>query len=170
MRRRVGDSIAVFNGRDGEWQAVIAVKSPGKPVCYRLRRTGKGRAQSRTLWLVFSLLKRGPVDLIAEKATELGVSRLCLELRAHQYSEVQGELTARYCYGGCRTMWSFNLPEIDDPQSLEAFIRLAIGTRSCSAGRDRFRRANRGCCGGTRHGLPDAGTSSGLRAAFRRQN
>ena len=75
MRRRAGDGIAVFNGRDGEWQAVIAEISK-KAGMLRVEENRKVQSLEPDLWLVFSLLKRGPVDLIAEKATELGVSRL----------------------------------------------------------------------------------------------
>ena len=76
MRRGIGDKVTLFNGRDGEWQGII--KLLNKKSC-RLNILKQLRQQTLEvdLWLVFALLKRGPIDFIAEKASELGVSRLC---------------------------------------------------------------------------------------------
>lgn len=75
LRLEPGAIVALFNGRDGEWQA-------------RVTDLGKKRAtlivevQSRPqedgpdLWLVFAPIKHGPIDFVVEKATELGVSLL----------------------------------------------------------------------------------------------
>ncbi|MDE2512896.1 MAG: 16S rRNA (uracil(1498)-N(3))-methyltransferase, partial [Alphaproteobacteria bacterium] len=75
MRMKRGDTLAVFNGRDGEFSARIA--EAGHRVCTlefgeRLRpQRAKGN-----LWLCFALLKRARVDYLVEKATELGVAEL----------------------------------------------------------------------------------------------
>lgn len=75
MRLERGESIAVFNGRDGEWTAVI--DGFGKGWCSltveRVLRPQEGAAD---LWLLFAPLKRGRIDTVAEKASELGVTRL----------------------------------------------------------------------------------------------
>lgn len=75
MRRQVGDSVLLFDGRAGEWRARIA--SLGK------RQVGViVEAQTRPLetvpdlWLCAAPLKRGRIDWLAEKACELGVARL----------------------------------------------------------------------------------------------
>ena len=75
MRMKRDDTLAVFNGRDGEFSARIA--EAGHRVCTlevdeRLRpQRAKG-----DLWLCFALLKRARVDYLVEKATELGVTEL----------------------------------------------------------------------------------------------
>jgi len=75
LRLERGDPVAVFNGRDGEWRAVI--DGFGKGWCSltvaSLRRPQSG---SPDLWLLFAPLKKGRIDFVAEKATEMGVSRL----------------------------------------------------------------------------------------------
>ncbi|WP_051341561.1 16S rRNA (uracil(1498)-N(3))-methyltransferase [Azospirillum halopraeferens] len=75
MRRDRGDAIAVFNGRDGEWRATI--DGFGKGWC-SLTVDGRLRAQTAApdLWLLFAPLKRGRIDTVAEKASELGASRI----------------------------------------------------------------------------------------------
>lgn len=75
MRMKRDETLAVFNGRDGEFSARIA--DAGRRVCtlevgQRLRpQRAKG-----SLWLCFALLKRAPIDYLVEKATELGVAEL----------------------------------------------------------------------------------------------
>ncbi|MBM3513375.1 MAG: 16S rRNA (uracil(1498)-N(3))-methyltransferase [Alphaproteobacteria bacterium] len=75
LRLRVGESIALFNGRDGEWRADIV--DARKANC-RVTIAGQSRSQAMgpDLWLMFAPLKKAKTDLIVEKATELGVSEL----------------------------------------------------------------------------------------------
>jgi 16S rRNA (uracil1498-N3)-methyltransferase len=75
MRRAVGDTVHVFNGRDGEWAGRIAVLSRGK-AAFAVEAVVRPQAPDADLWLAFAVLKRDTTDLVAEKATELGVSAL----------------------------------------------------------------------------------------------
>ncbi len=75
MRLGVGDVVAVFNGRDGEWHAVVA--DVGK-------KRGELSVQSQTapqrmppdLWLIFAPIKKARTDFIVEKAAEMGAARI----------------------------------------------------------------------------------------------
>lgn len=75
LRLEPGQMVAAFNGRDGEWTARI--DSVGKNrsilVMVELRRP---QTPPLDLWLAFAPIKKGRIDMIAEKATELGASRL----------------------------------------------------------------------------------------------
>jgi len=75
LRLERGDPIAVFNGTDGEWLAVI--DGFGKGWC-SLTVQARRRAQQDgpDLWLLFAPIKRGRIDTVAEKASELGASRI----------------------------------------------------------------------------------------------
>ncbi|BAI71397.1 ribosomal RNA small subunit methyltransferase [Azospirillum sp. B510] len=76
LRLDRGDAVAVFNGRDGEWRAVI--DGFGKGWCsLTLAEQRREQDTGPDLWLVFAPLKKGRIDFVAEKATEMGVSRLC---------------------------------------------------------------------------------------------
>ena len=77
MRAGPGDEILVFNGRDGEWRAAIAATAKCK-ASVRLEIGVRTREQSSApdLWLAFAPVKRGPLEMIAGKACELGVSAL----------------------------------------------------------------------------------------------
>ncbi len=75
MRREVGALLLLFNGKDGEWEGELVAVSKSSATVKLLRQT---RPQKRTpdLWLLFAPVKRAPLDQIAQKATELGVSLL----------------------------------------------------------------------------------------------
>ncbi len=75
MRAETGDEILVFNGRDGEWRAAVAEIGKNS---LRLEIGARTREQTMgaDLWLAFAPVKRGPLELIAGKACELGVSAL----------------------------------------------------------------------------------------------
>jgi 16S rRNA (uracil1498-N3)-methyltransferase len=76
LRLAPGAAIAVFNGRDGEWLAEIArLSKKGAEVAIE-RLLAPPRVEA-DLWLLFAPIKRSPIDLVAEKASELGVTRLC---------------------------------------------------------------------------------------------
>jgi 16S rRNA (uracil1498-N3)-methyltransferase len=77
MRLGVGDAVLVFNGRDGEWRAVVAEAS--KRAC-RLKVEAQTRAQATPpdVELIIALVKRARLETIVEKATELGVRRVRL--------------------------------------------------------------------------------------------
>jgi 16S rRNA (uracil1498-N3)-methyltransferase len=75
MRRAVGESVHLFNGRDGEWRARISVLARGK-AAFAVEALVRPQAGDADLWLAFAVLKRDTTDLVVQKATELGVSTL----------------------------------------------------------------------------------------------
>jgi 16S rRNA (uracil1498-N3)-methyltransferase len=75
MRRAVGAPVRLFNGRDGEWAARIVSLSRGK-ASFAAETQVRPQAGDLDLWLMFAVLKRDTTDLVVQKATELGVSRL----------------------------------------------------------------------------------------------
>jgi 16S rRNA (uracil1498-N3)-methyltransferase len=75
MRRGPGDEIALFNGRDGEWQGRIT--RIDKKVCeLAVEVERRPQASGPDLWLLFAPVKAARLDFVAQKATELGVSGL----------------------------------------------------------------------------------------------
>jgi 16S rRNA (uracil1498-N3)-methyltransferase len=81
MRLEVGDAIAVFNGSDGEWLAGI-VATGKKDATLRLEQKLAAQTHTPDLWLAFAPVKN-KTDLIVEKATELGVSRILTVVTRH---------------------------------------------------------------------------------------
>ena len=77
MRLSVGDELLVFNGRDGEWLAGVAAVGK-RAVTLLVRRQSRPQAAGPDVELVVALVKRGPLETIVEKATELGARRVRL--------------------------------------------------------------------------------------------
>jgi 16S rRNA (uracil1498-N3)-methyltransferase len=75
MRRAIGDTISLFNGRDGEWASRVASLSRGKAT-FAVETPTRPQTPDTDLWLMFAVLKRDTTDLVVQKATELGVSTL----------------------------------------------------------------------------------------------
>ncbi len=75
MRARVGDRVALFNGRDGEWLARIT-EATRRDCVVECERKVAEQGRDDDLWLVFAPIKKTPADYLAQKATELGVSVL----------------------------------------------------------------------------------------------
>lgn len=75
MRRAVGDAVAAFNGRDGEWRCVIAALGKARATL-RVEARLRAPAAEPDLWLLAAPIKRAGLDFVAAKATELGVSAI----------------------------------------------------------------------------------------------
>lgn len=75
MRLAPGHGLAVFNGRDGEWRAEVAAlgRRDGALAVTELIRA---QVAEPDLWLVFTPIKKTRLDVLIEKAGELGVARL----------------------------------------------------------------------------------------------
>jgi 16S rRNA (uracil1498-N3)-methyltransferase len=75
MRAKAGDRLRLFNGRDGEWVAEITTVTKRGAILTARSRTAP-QAEVPDLWLCFAPVKKTPADYLAQKATELGVSKL----------------------------------------------------------------------------------------------
>jgi 16S rRNA (uracil1498-N3)-methyltransferase len=75
MRLGPGAQVKLFDDRTGEWLAEIA-EAGKKRVALRITEHLREREAVPDLWLLFAPIKRGRIDWIVEKATELGVARL----------------------------------------------------------------------------------------------
>jgi 16S rRNA (uracil1498-N3)-methyltransferase len=73
MRVKDGDAVLLFNGRDGEWAARASDIRKRDLILECVEQT---RVQEAVpdLWLCVAPIKKGRIDLIAEKACELGVA------------------------------------------------------------------------------------------------
>ena len=118
LRFSGGETLKLFNGRDGEWSA-------------RLDGVGKGWASIRVLaheraqttppdlHLLFAPVKRARHDFLIQKAVELGVTRLTPVLTARTMVErVKGERLAANAIEAAAQCERLDVPAIDDPQPL----------------------------------------------------
>ncbi len=75
LRLAPGDEVALFNGRDGEWRARIDTIGKGW-ASLQLVVQSLPQPPEPDIWLLFAPIKRGRIDFLVQKATELGVGVL----------------------------------------------------------------------------------------------
>jgi 16S rRNA (uracil1498-N3)-methyltransferase len=75
LRLEAGDSVLVFNGRDGEWLAAVQ-RDGKKSVALAMVEQTRPQHVPCDLHYLFAPLKHARLDYMVQKAVELGVSRL----------------------------------------------------------------------------------------------
>jgi 16S rRNA (uracil1498-N3)-methyltransferase len=122
MRLQSGDGVRLFNGSDGEWLArIIAV---GRGWC-GLQIEGALRAQRAEPgpMLVFAPIKKEPMRIVVEKATELGVARLSPVLTRNTAAErINLERMRAHAVEAAEQCGRLTIPEIAEPTPLVASI------------------------------------------------
>lgn len=122
MRRGVGDEVLAFNGRHGEWRAVIEVAGKRGMI---LRATALERAQALgpDLDLVIALVKRSRVETIVEKAAELGARRVRLVITERTNAErTRVDRLAAIAAEAAEQTGRLDVPEIFEPVKLGKLI------------------------------------------------
>jgi 16S rRNA (uracil1498-N3)-methyltransferase len=134
LRLRAGAEIIVFDGRGGEYPAeLLAVDRHGVRVA-----VGAHRALERESPLELSLVQgisRGErMDLVVQKATELGVSRIVPYEAERSVVRLDAPGRARrlahwqaVAAGACEQCGRNRLPRIDEPCGLEAALAGVAG-------------------------------------------
>lgn len=122
LRLSAGDTILVFNGRDGEWRATVADstrKSVGLIALMEIR----PQPAACDLQYLFAPLKHARLDYMVQKAVEMGASRLSPVLtRRTQVSRVNAERIKANAIEAAEQCGILCLPEIDPVRELEAVL------------------------------------------------
>ncbi|MBE0532392.1 MAG: 16S rRNA (uracil(1498)-N(3))-methyltransferase [Rhodospirillales bacterium] len=122
MRLAEGDAVALFNGRDGEWRAVIAGGGRHAVTLACETQTRPQRAEP-DVWLAFAPLKKTPTDFLIEKTTELGVSRLIPVFTRHTATErVKVERLRAHAIEAAEQCERLSVPEVAEPVTLERLL------------------------------------------------
>jgi 16S rRNA (uracil1498-N3)-methyltransferase len=122
LRLGVGAELALFNGRDGELRARIAATAKRATTVALLART-RPQAPEPDVWLLFAPVKRARIDLIVEKATELGVTRLLPVLtRRTAVARVNLERLGAIAIEAAEQCERLSVPVIDAPAALETVL------------------------------------------------
>jgi 16S rRNA (uracil1498-N3)-methyltransferase len=75
LRRKSGDAVLLFNGRDGEWKAQLAAVGR-RALTATVEERNRGQPDPRDLRFLFAPLKHARLDYLVQKAVEMGASRL----------------------------------------------------------------------------------------------
>lgn len=122
MRLGAGEACRVFNGRDGEWRAEVALanKRGGRlAIAERLRPP----APPPDLWLLFAPIKKARTDFIVEKAAELGCRRILpITTRRTQSDRVNVDRLQAHAIEAAEQCDLVFAPEVAEPERLETAL------------------------------------------------
>ncbi|MGI9416839.1 MAG: 16S rRNA (uracil(1498)-N(3))-methyltransferase [Geminicoccaceae bacterium] len=119
MRMKVGDKVRLFNGRNGEWLAGIV--EAGRKSC-QLEATEQLRPQEEEPGptLLFAPIKKARMEMLVEKATELGVSKLMpVKTRRSIVDRVNVERLRAIAVEAAEQCERLTVPDIRELQTLE---------------------------------------------------
>lgn len=123
LRLGAGDEVKLFDNVTGEWLGEI-VEAGRKRVLLRIASHLKAREPVPDLWLLFAPIKRGRIDWIAEKASELGVARLVPVLtRRTIVDRLNGERLMAHMIEAAEQCERTALPELAEPTKLDALLK-----------------------------------------------
>lgn len=123
LRLASGGQVKLFDDRTGEWLAEIA-EAGKKRVSLSILRQLRPREPVPDLWLLFAPIKRGRIDWIAEKATELGAARLVPVItRRTIVDRVNVDRLRAHAVEAAEQCDRTALPEIAEPEKLERLLR-----------------------------------------------
>jgi 16S rRNA (uracil1498-N3)-methyltransferase len=128
LRLSAGETILVFNGRDGEWQAAIS----GRKRPDGLTIVAQTRPQDRLpdLAYVFAPLKHARLDYMVQKAVEMGASSLQPVLtRFTQVSRVNGERMRANVIEAAEQCGILSLADVAEPVALDRYLAGREGQR-----------------------------------------
>jgi 16S rRNA (uracil1498-N3)-methyltransferase len=121
LRLSAGESILVFNGRDGEWRAQI----DGRKRPDGLTVVARTRPQDRLpdIAYVFAPLKHARLDYRVQKAVEMGASALQPVLTRHtQVSRVNVERMRANVVEAAEQCGILSLAKVVEPVALDRFL------------------------------------------------
>ncbi|MCF6221781.1 MAG: 16S rRNA (uracil(1498)-N(3))-methyltransferase [Robiginitomaculum sp.] len=121
MRRRVGDKLRLFNGRDGEYLAQLAAinkRSVGLSIIENIRT----QTTAPDIWLLFAPIKKHRNTFIVEKATELGASFIRPIITARTTSRIKVEKIDAHIIEAAEQTERLDLPQIGEAIKLDMLL------------------------------------------------
>ena len=122
MRLGIGDPLLIFDGKTGEWAAVVAEagRKAGALTC-----TGQVRPLQvpPDLWLLFAPIKKARTDFIVEKAAELGAARICPVQTAFTNAErIRRDRLQAHAVEAAEQCGGTYVPEVCELQALSGLL------------------------------------------------
>ena len=122
MRLKTGDSLLVFNGRDGEWRCVIS-EILKKGVVLRAEAQVRPQAMGPDVDLLIAVVKKSALEFAVEKATELGARRVQLVVTQRtQVQHVRMDRLDAIAIEAAEQTGRLDVPMIDAPVKLAELL------------------------------------------------
>ena len=122
MRRKVGDQVRLFNAEDGEWQASIS--DAGRKRCHlRVEKQLRPPSWENGPTLLFAPIKKARMEMLVEKATELGVGTLMpVRTKRTIVDKINTERLQAIALEAAEQCERLSLPDIRKMQTLEQVL------------------------------------------------
>jgi 16S rRNA (uracil1498-N3)-methyltransferase len=122
LRLDKGAQVKLFDNESGEWLAEITEAGKRRLSLHIIQRL-REREPVPDLWLIFAPIKRGRIDWVVEKATELGVAKLMPVLtRRTIVDRINLDRLRAHMIEAAEQCDRTTLPELVEPQKLEQLI------------------------------------------------
>jgi 16S rRNA (uracil1498-N3)-methyltransferase len=121
LRLAADDTVLAFNGRDGEWRAVIGGRK--RPDSLVIGAQTRPQDRLPDIAYVFAPLKHARLDYMVQKAVEMGASALRPVLtRFTQVSRVNSERMRANVIEAAEQCGILSLAEVTDPVPLDRYL------------------------------------------------
>ncbi len=122
LRLKRGDGLLLFNGRDGEWQAVLAGEGR-KSAAVTVGTRARPQPPAGDLDFLFAPLKHARLDYLVQKAVEMGVSRLRPVITRHtQVARVNLDRMRANVIEAAQQCGVLAVPDVAAPEGFEAAV------------------------------------------------
>jgi 16S rRNA (uracil1498-N3)-methyltransferase len=122
LRLAAGSSILVFNGRDGEWRARLDAVTK-RSVTLVAEEQVRPQADGPDIDYLFAPLKHARLDYMVQKATEMGVRRLCPVLTRHTLADrVNLDRMRANAIEAAEQCGILRVPDVAEPVKLAALL------------------------------------------------
>lgn len=122
LRMKAAAALLVFNGRDGEWRAVLEPVSK-KSVVLRVEAQTRAQSDGPDVEYLFAPLKHARLDYMVQKATEMGVRRLRPVLTRRTIAErVNLDRMRANVIEAAEQCGILRVPEVAEPMKLGAVL------------------------------------------------
>lgn len=130
LRREAGAAVLVFNGRDGEFAGeIVELKKKGGLAA--LGAQTRAQEAGPDLELMFAPVKRGPLETIIQKATEIGVAALCPVITARTSApKLNAERLQAIAIEAAEQCERLDVPGVSPPQKLGAALAAMAPART----------------------------------------
>ena len=122
MRRKEGQEVLLFNGKDGEWKATITLLTKRNAELL-LNEQIKPQQPEPKLRLCFAPVKNAPLHFLVQKATELGASELQPIITRHTVvSRVNTEKLKANVLEAAEQCGRLTVPAVQEPITFKQFL------------------------------------------------
>ena len=121
LRLKSGDAVLAFNGRDGEWRAILSGRK--RPDQLAIDTQTRPQEPPTRVRYAFAPLKHARLDYMVQKAVEMGAAALCPVLTQHtQVTRVNLERMRANVIEAAQQCGILSIATVEEPLPLDRFL------------------------------------------------